>query len=748
MKTLSSSWFTFLFAFTFFQFFNTNKSEEAYQKAIAYKQQNTISCGAKRAPYNGTYLFTNPPFSAWSYNVHLFDNSSYNPLFIPDTLSGTDFTLRIHDTTAQFLGGLATATSAYNNNSILGPTLIFNKGATVQMHVTNQLTDSTTVHWHGIHLPAIMDGGPHQIVAPNTQWDPTWVVKNNAATYWYHPHLHMKTSQQLVQGLGGLIIVRDDKESTLNLPRTYGVDDIPLILNDKRFESGSNQFVLSRYGDTMMCNGTLNAQYNVPAQVVRFRVLNAAPERCYNIGFSNDQSFSVIAGDGGLLNAPVAVTRYILAPGERIEILVNLSSLQDQSIVLRSFNASLPTGIAGSEPDSSTTASILRNKLGARDFDILKLNIVSPTFSPVTTIPATLVQNETIDSTQAALTRTIKITQAGLACPDPSTRCAWFNKQMFDMNRIDYKVTQDDIEIWSITNNSIIAHPFHIHDVSFKILSKSDGPVPEYEKGWKDVILVKVGQTIRFIAKFSDYADSVHPYMYHCHMTFHEDEGMMGQFVVIPKVVTPSINITKASITEGNSGTSQINFTVTLSAPTTQPVSVTYQTKNGTATAPTDFTATAGTLTFAPGETIKTINVAVNGDTSPESNETFKLLLKNPTNATLAVKSAKGTIVNDDVAVITYTSVNSINNKSDIKVFPNPVSNGMLNIKFPLIFKDALQLVVTDAKGVVVMNQKINAGTVNMQLPVSTLKSGMYFLLLFSNKDVVYKQQVEVLHSY
>jgi bilirubin oxidase len=419
-------------------------NEEALKKVQAYKQQNAIACGTGVNHTTGYLLsyFANKP--VW--NFIAAPRTSHNTLFIPDTLDGTNFTLRMHDTTKQFLNGFITNTSSFNNNDLLGPTLIFHKGSTVQMHVKNDLQDTTTVHWHGMHLPAIMDGGPHQVILPGVTWDPTWVVKNEAATYWYHPHLHRKTSQQLVQGLSGLIIVKDEKESALALPRIYGVDDIPLILNDKRFEAVTNQFEISRYGDTMTCNGTLNAEYNIPAQVVRFRLLNAAPERCYNLGLSNNQSFFVIASDAGLLSKPVAVKRYILAPGERIEILVNFSSLQNQSVELRAFNASLPAAIAGSEPDNNSIAKVLRNKLGRRDFDILKLNITTQTANAVTTIPNTLVQNETIDSTQATVTRTIKISQAGNACADPGTKCAWFNKQFFEMNRIDYKVKQDDTE--------------------------------------------------------------------------------------------------------------------------------------------------------------------------------------------------------------------------------------------------------------------------------------------------------------
>lgn len=751
MKTLSVSILVYVISFAFMLAPKTtgNTNAEAVQKVFAYKQQNIISCGTGTSFRNADgYTFSYLSFLGWNYDLSSFD-IGYNTLMIPDTLSGTDFSLRIHDTVKQYLNGLATNTSAYNNNSILGPTLIFNKGTTVQMHVQNDLTDSTTVHWHGIHLPAIMDGGPHQVIAPGTVWNPTWVVKNNAATYWYHPHLHMKTSQQLVQGLGGLIIVRDENESALNLPRTYGVDDIPLILNDKRFEAVSNQFVVSRYGDTMMCNGTLNAQYNVPAQVVRFRLLNAAPDRAYNIGFSDNRSFSVIGGDAGLLNSPVALTRYIMSPGERIEVLVNFSGQETQDVKLRAFNASLPTDISGSDPDNANTDDFVRNKLGARDFDILKLNIVSPTINPVTLIPSSLIVNNSIDSTQASVSRTIKITQAGLACPDPVTKCAWFNKQFFDMNRIDYKVKQDATEIWEITNNALTSHPFHIHDVSFKILSKSDGAIQDYEKGWKDVVLIRRGATVRFIAKFEDYADSLHPYMYHCHVSFHEDEGMMGQFVVTPPVASvPSMIISNNKLAEGNSGTKQMNFTVTLSSPGTQPISVNYKTKNVSAITPGDYIASNGILTFVPGETIKTISVTINGDITAEANETFKVTLTSPVNATLADASGKGTILNDDAAALSVNSsiVSAGKPVPPIKIFPNPVTSGLLNFTIPLN-KEPLKLTLSESGGSILKAQTIPANCSQLQLNIADLKSGIYFLMISDGRKYLYKEKIEVLQQ-
>ncbi|HRH59442.1 MAG TPA: multicopper oxidase domain-containing protein [Chitinophagaceae bacterium] len=722
------------------------KDKTAFERVSDYKKQNSISCAPQyRLQKASGYLRSYASLMYWSISA----DTSHNTLFIPDTLVGTHFTLRMHDTAKQYLHGVATATAAFNNNSILGPTLIFNKGTTVHMYVRNELADSTTVHWHGMHLPAVMDGGPHQVIAPGTVWTPIWIVKNNAATYWYHPHLHMKTTEQIMQGLTGMIIVRDEAESALNLPRTYGVDDIPLILNDKRFDALTNQFVVSFFGDTMMCNGTMNAQYNVPAQVVRFRIVNAHPTRDYNLGFSDNRSFSVIAGDAGLLNSPVPVTRYVLSPGERIEILVNFSGESQQTRTLRAFNSSLPgLDIAGAKSNDESSSDLVRNNLAARDFDILQLNIVSPTAGALTFIPSSLITNDDIDSTQASIVRTIRLDQPD-TCPNPPNACFQFNQQFFDMNRIDYKVKQDAIEIWEITNRSGLAHPFHIHDVSFKILSKSNEPVPEYEKGWKDVVLIRKGSTVRFIAKFSDYADSIHPFMFHCHITFHEDEGMMGQFVVTPPEGTlPSISISNSSIKEGNSGIMQMNFTVTLSSPYTQAVMVNYKTKDITAAAPSDYTAVNGTLTFNAGETIKTISVGIIGDVLPETDETFKVTLSNPVNASIAVGSGKGKITNDDFGAIAAGAIeNSIKVNNGIKIFPNPVTNGLVNISISPAYTEPLQLKLFDAAGNIVIIKIIAANTTAYRADVSNLKDGIYLLLLSNNGAPVYKQKVQVLNN-
>lgn len=452
--------------------------------------------------------------------------AQYNNMAIPDTLSGTTFNLNIKDTFSQIVASGNQTITAGINAKFWGPTLFINKGDTVRMKVKNGLNDSTTLHWHGMHLPAVMDGGPHQVIPPGTFWQPYWKVQNDAATYWYHPHLHEMTMEQITKGIGGLIIVRDEVESALPLPRTYGIDDIPLVLTDRDF-STSNQFGLVPYGDSMLTNGTLRAQYNVPAQVVRFRVLNGAIERSYNLGFSDNRTFYIITSDGGLLAGPVAVTSYILHAGERVEILVNCSADSGKSIDLKAYNSKLTQNVAGGDlfPNGP-----FANFLARKDFNILHINVVAQTAKPITTIPTVLRTITPLLAANANTTRYLTITDTNIVGVQGVAFV--IDHKLFDINYDNYDVPLNNTEIWEIKSTSNFGHPFHIHDVEFNVLSVNGAAPAAAQAGWKDVVFIPARQTVRFIAKFDDFADPLHPFMYHCHISLHEDEGMMGQFIV------------------------------------------------------------------------------------------------------------------------------------------------------------------------------------------------------------------------
>jgi bilirubin oxidase len=414
------------------------------------------------------------------------------------------------------------------------------------MTVHNQIGDTTTVHWHGIHVAAVNDGGPHNPIMPGASWNPQFTVMDHAATYWYHPHTHKKTAKQAIKGAAGLIIVRDAQEAALALPRSYGVDDYPIVVQCQQYDSNNQAMSLGMEDSTLLVNGARanygNSVYgNFPAQVVRMRILNASGERCFNFGFCGNKQFYQIASDGGLLNAPTPITRALLSPGERAEILVDLTGMNGQALYLMSYASEIPTGVQGGPTMPMPMGSPpMDSPLNGVDFNVLKINVSPQTANPIISIPATLVSNTPYLSTQAAITRSITMTAVTMMSMDGPF---YFNGNSFDMMRIDYKIPINNIEIWELSNQTMVAHPFHIHDVQFYILDRDGNAPPLTERGRKDVVLINPNETVRFITKFEDFADSVNTYMYHCHVLMHEDDGMMGQFVVMPPSSTGIKNL-------------------------------------------------------------------------------------------------------------------------------------------------------------------------------------------------------------
>lgn len=464
---------------------------------------------------------------------------SQNPLFIPDTLSGTVFNLTVQSGIEQFIGTNNTPTYGYNGN-FLGPTLLINKGDSITMNVTNSITQPTTVHWHGFHVAAMNDGGPHQIITPGATWSPSFKMRNEAGTFWYHPHGEGKTEIQVSKGLAGMIIVRDSTEATYTLPRRYGIDDFPVIVQSKAFDL-LYQFATATHEDSvLMVNGTIDAFLQVPQQVVRLRLLNGSADRTYNFGLSDNSNFYLIGSDGGLLSAPHLTNRVRLSTGERAEILINLSSYSiGTQLFLKSYASELPRGIIGA--DSVGTSSIVislgyyDNYLNGLDFDVLRLDVVAPTASPVTTIPTSFNPKVPLLEVNADVTRYLHFSADTLLSGDQGYVDGPFmiNEQEFHMDSINIVTYLNDIEIWELTNSTMVAHPFHIHDIEFYVLDINGLPPPPEYQGLKDVILVKPNDTVRFITQFTTFADPAVPYMYHCHLLHHEDDGMMGTFLVI-----------------------------------------------------------------------------------------------------------------------------------------------------------------------------------------------------------------------
>lgn len=451
-----------------------------------------------------------------------------NPLAIPPLISGRNFTLTCQDSAAQIYPGIKTNTFAFNG-SILGPTLEFIAGDSVSIVIQNQLAEETSVHWHGFHIPAAMDGGPETTIPAGTSFTSSFTVKNKAATYWYHPHVHMNTQPQVTKGMAGLILVRDTEEAALVLPRSYGTDDFPIVLQDRMYDA-NNQFIIEAMGDSMLVNGTPRPYLDVPAQVVRLRLLNGSNARVYQLGFSDNRNFQVIASDASLLPAPVTVNRLQLANGERAEILVDLSGQSGTTVVLNSFATELPTTVPG-----NITGGMGNNgPLDGTDFGILELRIQNPTANPVTSLPTSLITVQTWDTATANRVRNRTLSGQGMI----SMGNFYMDGSQYIHGFFNDTMRLGDIELWHLVNNTNISHPIHVHDVSFRIVARNGAIPSATEAGFKDVFNILPQETVSFIMRFEDYADATVPYMYHCHNLAHEDMGMMISFIVVDTVST------------------------------------------------------------------------------------------------------------------------------------------------------------------------------------------------------------------
>lgn len=438
------------------------------------------------------------------------------PLPIPPLAESTvdaqgtrHFALEAQSGSTEFKTGVATETWGFNG-PYLGPTIVADRGEPVAVDMTNSLDEATTVHWHGMHLPAAMDGGPHQMVAPGETWSPAWTVDQPAATLWYHPHLHGETERHVLMGMAGLVLVRDEAEAALPLPRDYGIDDVPVVLQDVNFtpdgriSHDENEFA-GVLGDTLLINGAIGPYVEVTTDVIRLRLVNASPARTYDFEFADDREFAMIASDGGLLEAPLPLTHLMLSPGERAEILVHVEP--GETVALQSR-----------EPD---LGQLFVGAGGAHDrFDVLELR-AAETLEHRGEVPASLVPIERYLESEATAERSFELDGTQI------------NQQEMDLGRIDFAATVGATEIWNVSNGMAAPHSFHVHDVQFQLLSIDGAAPPPQLAGWKDTVYLRPNSTYRLIMRFDDYTDPDHPYMFHCHLLRHEDQGMMGQFVVV-----------------------------------------------------------------------------------------------------------------------------------------------------------------------------------------------------------------------
>jgi len=453
-------------------------------------------------------------------------------------------------------------------NSYLGPVIRLTRGQRVRIRFVNRLAEPSIVHWHGLDVPELADGHPRLAVNSGGEYVYDFTVTNRAGTYWYHPHPHMRTGTQVYMGLAGLLIVSDPEEDALGLPRGDG--ELVLVLQDRRF-NGANQLVYPStpvapggstggarggmsggmgmgrgrgmggmgtgmpmglamelmngwLGSRMLVNGLLQPTMDVDARTYRLRLLNGSNARMYKLAWSNGTAMTVIGNDGGLLTRPRTQPVLTLAPGQRADVMLDLST-QPAGATVQLTSQAFDEANVGRVGMMGETSSVPQ---GA-PLTLMTLR-VSSTAGPRVPVPETL-SAETFTPAPTAPVRRVPLTFMMMN---------WFiDGRTFEMGEVAAAetVARGSTHVWEFVNESnpmgmAMAHPIHMHGRQFRVLSRSGGTANElreglHDQGWTDTVLVLPGETVRVQVTFSDLPGL---YLYHCHILEHEDMGMMRNF--------------------------------------------------------------------------------------------------------------------------------------------------------------------------------------------------------------------------
>ena len=468
------------------------------------------------------------------------ENALIIPRLIDSRAVNHDITLSLENGEHEFFPGVKSKTSGFNQ-PYLGPSIRLYNGEATKISFINNIGEPTTVHGHGLHVAGKVDGGPQSKILPGETKSVVLNIAQEAGTSWYHPHLMGKTAAHTHAGLAGFYLIEDENSQTLALPKEYGVDDIPLVIQDRSFVEGkmqayaisAEQMIDGLREETLVVNGTINAYHPVPAGWVRLRLLNASNARFYRFFLSDGQDFYKIATEGGFLNHPLAISELTMSPGERNEIMLDLTNQTSVSLMAEFLPAD--TGDLAELPVLGELLSSLANSN----------NPVQPVVElrPDTTLKASGTLPERLNDInyysaadkQAAVKRTLSLDMddAINATDNATDTHSMFgtNGQPMNIDFINERVQRGALELWTITAD-FMPHPFHVHGVSFQIITHNGQAPAAADRGWKDTVIVSEEPT-EILMRFNHLATDEFPYMYHCHMMEHEDGGMMGQFTVL-----------------------------------------------------------------------------------------------------------------------------------------------------------------------------------------------------------------------
>jgi FtsP/CotA-like multicopper oxidase with cupredoxin domain len=443
----------------------------------------------------------------------------------------------------------------YIEGSYLGPVITVRRGQRIRVQFQNGIHEKSIVHWHGLHVPEMMDGQPRYAVEAGSMYSYEFTVTNRAGTYWYHPHPHRTTGPQVYFGLAGLFVVADDEALDQALP--HGEHDIPLVIQDRSFDSNNQLLYLTGgmmdrmtgfHGDRILVNGKSDQEMTVSPVPHRLRILNGSNARIYKLAWDDGTPVTLIGTDGGLIEEASNYPYLMVAPGERVELWIDFGSLEKgtartlQSLPFQDSFFSNNMGRMhhgrGMMEREAGTGTMFYNET---------INIMS--FRTVTnrdgfeTPPIKLSSIETKDISDAVnrkKPRHFNFSMRGMA--------PLINNRMYEPGVVSplEVVKLGTTEVWELSNGSSgmmgmmqMPHPVHIHGLQFRIVDRDiDRDYRDIwetvREGWvdsglKDTLLLMPGMRVKLLMSFDDYPGM---FLYHCHNLEHEDAGMMRNYLI------------------------------------------------------------------------------------------------------------------------------------------------------------------------------------------------------------------------
>ncbi len=393
------------------------------------------------------------------------------------------------------------------NGQIPGPVIEAYPGDEVKIALLNRLPETTNLHFHGLHVPSTGNADNVMLRVPPQEtlnYSFTLPSDHPAGTFWYHPHVHGSAARQVSRGLAGVFIVRGEIDQ---LPEIQGAPESVLVLQDfdldaqgEPLEPGIMEKISGREGRLITVSGRVSPRINIQSGGwIRLRIVNASSSRIYRMQIE-EHPFYVIGTDGGFLTQPAIQNEILLAPGERIDVMLKGDRPPgDYHLQSLPYNrGSMGMGMAGMVLQQSAVSLATLQYEGQAEFSW--------------NLPSKLADIDPLP--RASVRRQFQLGSAmGMSFS--------INGRTFSEDRVDTRAVLGAIEDWEFLNPTGMDHPMHIHTNPFQLLRNDGSAIP----AWKDTVLVPARSGVAVRTMFRDFEGIS---MYHCHILDHEDLGMMA----------------------------------------------------------------------------------------------------------------------------------------------------------------------------------------------------------------------------